>query len=205
VRNKKHKPGITSLFMMIPLWVGGAGYVRANPPSSAHVNSSQTSVATGVEPPGIFDAGCPGNPKCIEVPTLAREMLALINRDRLAPAYHLETKGLAHPLRWDTRLAQIAVAHTEAMLRRHYFGHVDPNGESPVERFYRAGIQWRSLGENIAVNSTVSLAEDAFMSEPPSQPNHRGNILNPAFNSVGVAAVRAPDGRIYITQDFAEE
>lgn len=91
------------------------------------------------------------------------------------------------------------------MLQQNYFGHVDSDGDSPVERLYKAGIRWHSMGENIAINSTVSLAEGAFMDEPPARANHRGNILNPAFNSVGVAAVRGPDARIYITQDFAEE
>jgi uncharacterized protein YkwD len=185
---------------------GGANY-RASPASSAHVNSNQTNVIPGSAPifPGIFGANCAANPQCPEVPLLARQMLALINHDRLAPAYLTETKGLAQPLRWDPRLAEIARAHSEAMIQQHYFGHVDPNGDSPVERLYKAGIRWHSMGENIAINSTVPLAETAFMNEPASQPNHRGNILNPAFNSVGVGAIRAPDARIYITQDFAEE
>lgn len=132
-------------------------------------------------------------------------MLSLINRDRLAPAYVAETKGEAQPLRWDPRLAAIALAHSEDMIRAHYFSHVEPDNESPVERFYKAGIQWRSMGENIGIGASVAAAQAAFMSEPPAQPNHRGNILNAGFNYVGVGVAQAPDGRVYITQDFAQE
>jgi len=180
----------------------------AKPGSSARVESKQTNFVK--EPPltlwVILGPGCAAGSQCPQVPPPARQMVELINRDRLAPAYYLETNGRALPLKWDSRLAQIALAHSEAMLREHYFGHVDPNGDSPVERFNRAGIRWRSLGENIAINSTVPLAEASFMNESPSQPNHRWNILNPAFNCVGVGIVRAPKaGIVYVTQDFAEE
>lgn len=205
--SRRHsRSGFTILLVGI-LWIGLAANLPAEPPASAHANATQVNITHGFLPdfPGIPDALCADNLKCMDISPLAKAMLHLINRDRLAPEYEAETKGLAHPLRWDPRLAEIARAHSEAMIRQHYFGHVDPDGDSPVERLYKAGIRWHSMGENIAINFTVPLAEAAFMNEPPAQANHRGNILNPVFNCVGVAAVRAPDARIYITQDFAEE
>ncbi|MGH9447345.1 MAG: CAP domain-containing protein, partial [Terriglobia bacterium] len=87
----------------------------------------------------------------------------------------------------------------------HYFSHTGPNGDSPIERFYKAGIQWRAMGENIVMNQNAVLAELALMNEPPSQHNHRHNILNPEFNYVGIGVARAPDGSVCITQDFAQE
>lgn len=42
------------------------------------------------------------------------------------------------------------------------------------------------------------------MNEPKFQHNHRGNILNPNYTHVGIGIVKAPDGYLYITQDFAE-
>jgi uncharacterized protein YkwD len=202
----RYKAGFRLLLACF-LWVAGEAKVIAKPPYSARVNSNQTNFVKESLPSFavILGPGCPLGPQCPQVPPLARQMLELINRDRLAPAYDVETKGRAQLLRWDPRLAEIAYAHSEAMLRGHYFSHVDPNGDSPVERFNRAGIRWHSMGENIAINSTVPLAEASFMNETPSQPNHRGNILNPAFNCVGVAVVPAPGAQIYVTQDFAEE
>jgi uncharacterized protein YkwD len=140
-----------------------------------------------------------------QMQSLATKMVSLINADRLAPAYAAETKGEAQPLQWDERLARVAQAHSEDMVRRHYFDHVDPKGDSPVERFYKAGVQWHNMGENIAINFTILAAQNKFMSEPPFARNHRGNILNPKFRYVGVGVAHAPDGRLYITQDFADE
>lgn len=132
-------------------------------------------------------------------------MLELINADRINPANDPETGGRARPLKWDPKLAQAALVHSEDMAARHYFSHIDPNGQSPVERFYYAGIRWTSMGENIAKDPTVVRAEEAFMSEPRFQPNHRANILSPKFNHVGIGIVRGPDGLLYVTQDFAKE
>jgi uncharacterized protein YkwD len=206
VAESRYKSGF-ALMLICFLWAARGAKIMADPPSSPSINTNARTLAPSSRPvsPSIFSTDCPSNPRCPRVPPLALEMVELIDRDRLAPAHYVETKGRARPLRWDPRLAEIARAHSEAMIREHFFGHLDPNGDSPVERLSKAGIQWRSMGENVAINSTVPLAEASFMNEPPSQPNHRGNILNPAFNCVGVAVVRAPDAQIYITQDFAEE
>src|SRR5579875_59834 len=155
--------------------------------------------------PLLGTPGCPGQSSCQGFDVLEKQMLELLNLDRLNPANRAETSGHALPLQWDPKLAQIALAHSQGMAMRHYFSHVDPNGDSPVERFYKVGIQWRSMGENIAKNETVERAEAAFMNEPCFQPNHRGNILNPQFNRVGIGVVRGADGLLYVTQDFAEE
>lgn len=142
---------------------------------------------------------------CQGLDAMSEQMLALVNVDRINPANQAETGGRALPLKWDPRLAEVALAHSESMVARHYFSHYDPDGLSPVERFYHAGIQWRSMGENIAKDSTVAGAEASFMNEPRFQPNHRGNILNREYNYVGIGIARGPDGLLYITQDFAKE
>jgi uncharacterized protein YkwD len=88
------------------------------------------------------------------------------------------------------------------MLRRHYFAHVDREGRTPADRINAAGIHWRALAENIAINRTVTDAENDLMDEPRFQQNHRGNILNPAYTDVGIGIVQGPNGDLYITQDF---
>ncbi len=44
---------------------------------------------------------------------------------------------------------------------------------------------WRKLGENVGRGGTIEIIHDAYMNSP----GHRANILDPAFNQMGVAAV----------------
>jgi uncharacterized protein YkwD len=134
--------------------------------------------------------------------TMAKQMLVLVNRDREDPANAAETRGRARPLRWNKELAAVALAHSRDMLRRRYFDHVDRDGRTPTDRINAAGIPWRALAENIAMNQTVAGAEEDLMDEPRFQQNHRGNILDPAYTAVGIGIVQAPNGDLYITQDF---
>jgi len=134
--------------------------------------------------------------------SLEKQMWALVNRDRRDPANAAETRGRARPLKWNEKLAAVALAHSRDMLRRRYFAHVDLEGRTPTDRINAAGIPWRALAENIAMNRTVTEAENDLMDEPRFQQNHRGNLLNPAYTDVGIGIVQAPNGDLYITQDF---
>ena len=78
----------------------------------------------------------------------------------------------------------------------------DPEGRSVAGRVEAAGMQWQTVGENIAIYGSVARAEAAFINEPRFTKNHRANILNPDFVEVGIGIVPGPDGRLYITQDF---
>ena len=133
---------------------------------------------------------------------LAKQMWVLVNRDRQDPANAAETHGRARPLKWNDKLAAVALAHSRDMLRRRYFAHVDREGRTPTDRINAAGIEWRALAENIALNQTVADAEKDLMDEPRFQQNHRGNILNPKYTDIGIGIVQAPNGDLYITQDF---
>lgn len=135
---------------------------------------------------------------------LEMQMLDLINRDRTDPSALQETKGHARPLQWDGRLAAIARLHSEEMAREGFFGHEGLDGSDPSNRVTRAGIQWRSTGENIAKSRDVAEAEAIFMDEPKFRQNHRANILNPEYTHVGIGIARGPDGTLYITQEFVQ-
>jgi uncharacterized protein YkwD len=136
---------------------------------------------------------------------LELQMLDLVNHDRTDPSTLQETKGRARPLQWDGRLAAVARLHSEDMAREGFFGHEGADGSEPANRVTRAGIQWRSTGENIAKCRDVAEAEAIFMNEPKFRQNHRGNILNPEYTHVGIGIARGPDGTLYITQEFVEE
>jgi len=133
---------------------------------------------------------------------LEKQTLELINRDRLAPEFFSETRGRARPLLWDDRLAAVARAHSEEMVRNAYFGHDAANGASPGERILSAGIPWARVGENIASCQSITQAESTFMDEPKFERNHRWNILNPDYTRLGVGIAKGSDGMLYITEDF---
>ncbi|MGC2332187.1 MAG: CAP domain-containing protein [Candidatus Acidiferrales bacterium] len=133
------------------------------------------------------------------------QMLDLVNHDRTDPSTVQETKGRARPLRWDGRLASVARLHSEEMAREGFFGHEGMDGSEPSNRVTRAGVQWRSTGENIAKCRDVAEAEALFMDEPKFRQNHRGNILNPDYTHIGIGIARGPDGMLYVTQEFVQE
>ena len=131
-------------------------------------------------------------------------MWELINRDRADRSYTSETDGRALALQWDDRLAAVARMHSEEMARNGFFSHEGADGSSPARRVSMAGIKWLSTGENIANCSGINEAESRFMNEPKFQQNHRWNILNVKYTHVGVGIAQAPDGSLYITQEFAQ-
>lgn len=77
-------------------------------------------------------------------------------------------------LSWHDPLADVAQEHSEDMVRRSFFGHVNPDGESPFDRMRAAGIRWSGpAGENLA----------AFVEDPATvldrwlrSPGHRANL-----------------------------
>jgi uncharacterized protein YkwD len=135
---------------------------------------------------------------------LEQLMYELVNRNRADPANAAETGGRALPLRWNDQLAAVARAHSLDMMNHGYFAHKDPQGRSVANRLDAAGVEWETVGENIAIYGSVEGAEAAFMNEPRFQKNHRANILSPGFTDVGIGVVQAPNGSLYITQDFYE-
>ena len=109
-----------------------------------------------------------------------------LNRDRAS-------NGLA-PLAWNDKLAKSAMNKACDMRDRHYFSHVDPDGEWPWVFIKNAGYMYRWAGENIAQNFTSDeAAEVAFIHSP----GHRANILNTNYKDVGTAQCG-----IYTVQHF---
>jgi uncharacterized protein YkwD len=133
---------------------------------------------------------------------MEQQMLELINRDRADPANTAETNGRALPLKWNESLAEVARAHSLDMLNKGYFAHEDGMGRNVANRVEAAGMAWQFVGENIAIYNSVASAQAAFMNEPRFTKNHRANILSAGFTEVGIGIVQAPNGSIYITQDF---
>ena len=131
---------------------------------------------------------------------LERDVFTRTNAERAR--YHLP------PLRYDEGLQQAAREHCDDMLRRGFFSHVNPEGESPSDRV----AQWdRRLigeaGENIWMGSGYTGALYAHL---PSEivggfmksPGHRANILREDFTHLGVG-VTFYNGTVHAAQVFA--
>ena len=68
---------------------------------------------------------------------------------------------------------------------------------SPLSAGAPAG--WRKLGENVGYGSSVDVVQGAFMNSPL----HKANILDPAFNNVGLGVTVDGNGRRWVVQEFA--
>jgi uncharacterized protein YkwD len=124
----------------------------------------------------------------------------------------------------DTKLDIIALEMSEDMAKRQFFDHLNPSGESPIDRAERHGYyqikilpngdDFFGIGENIVkipVGSVyrygdidpddpdriAQVAVESFMNSPP----HKATLLLPEFEGVGIGT--AYDGKnYYITQNF---
>lgn len=131
-----------------------------------------------------------------------RQALELLNATRANPRYRGETQDRAAALVWSPAAARVALRHSEEMARRHALSHSDREGANPGVRLADAGVAWIMAGENVGMAASFEAVNRLMMNEPAHQPNHRANILNPAFTEVGIGIYRAPDGLLWVTEDF---
>lgn len=123
-------------------------------------------------------------------PDLEAQMLVLVNEER--------TKRGLKPLAYDAALTPVARAHSTDMFVRGYFSHYTPEKTDPFDRMNKAGVKFRTAGENLALGRTLKICHEGLMNSP----GHKANILNPAFGRLGVGIM---DGGIYglmISQEF---
>jgi hypothetical protein len=97
----------------------------------------------------------------------------------------------------DTQLAAVARSHSSDMAENQFFSHVSPTNGDVTHRLNTAHVRYRNAGENIALDSSVDTAHQAFMNSPA----HRANVLNPDFTNIGVGVVRVGD-RVMVTEAF---
>lgn len=119
-------------------------------------------------------------------------MLKLLNQERVL--------GGLPALVADSRLRDVARAHSEEMLRLSYFAHDSPVSGSPFSRLRAAGIRYGTAGENLAYAPTVEVAHRGLMNST----EHRRNILLPEFRRVGIGVMRSGFWGRAFTQDFAD-
>jgi uncharacterized protein YkwD len=143
----------------------------------------------------------------VDLQAMEEEMYRLVNTVRSA---HLPGWIGTGKLKWQENLAAVARGHSADMLKRQYVAHVSPEGISAARRIGQNGISYVACGENIGIyygegahtSQAVREIHDAFMNQPRSMTNHRGNLLNPLWTHVGIGIAFNPDGSLVATQNF---
>lgn len=96
------------------------------------------------------------------------------------------------------QLDQVAREHAEAMQKTRSLGH-DVGDGMVKDRVEALGLSPRVVGENVARAETPERAHRAIWASP----SHRGNLLEARYDSLGVGAVRGPDG-LWVCEVFAD-
>lgn len=122
-----------------------------------------------------------------------RMMLEMINRSRAEFALP--------PLKFDSRLADVARGHSDDMRLHNFFAHISPTRGDLGARLARAGIKARRFTENIAVNQDLAAAHRSLMDSP----GHRKNILDADAGRVGIGIVAGDAKSLYVTENFLQE
>lgn len=121
-----------------------------------------------------------------------KKLLALLNLERAK-------RGL-NQLREEVTMAFVARKHSEDMFKKNYFGHLDPNGNDPLYRISKTGLNFESLAENLSYAPDAQTAHEGLMDSD----SHREAILSPKFSRVGIGVVDSGSYGKMITQFFAD-
>jgi uncharacterized protein YkwD len=132
-------------------------------------------------------SSCPGADVAFNAMTAAQaevSVVCLSNAARVAAG--LET------LRSHTQLRTAARRHAEDMQVRGYFDHVapdpSPHGPTLLDRINASGYPLRTAGENLASGQTTPRRATV---DWLTSPGHCRNLLDPAFDEVGVGRASA--------------
>lgn len=124
------------------------------------------------------------------VQTAAEQLLALANQSR--------AESGAGRLRWDPALAAAALKHCRRMVAEGPIAHRYAGEPDLAERTGQAGAHFSVIEENVAVGQSAAAIHDEWMRSP----GHRGNLLSPDVDRVGIAVV-ASRGVLYAVADYS--
>jgi uncharacterized protein YkwD len=128
---------------------------------------------------------------------LARARAALLARVNAERA-----KAGRPALRLDPRLNESAQRHAEDMMVHSYYDHSSPTGATPLDRIRKTGYKPHIVAENIARGPfTVDEVMDNWMLSP----EHRANLLHPAFRDFGAGIVVGRNPAVGFTVIWVED
>ncbi len=120
---------------------------------------------------------------------LEAQIVTLVNQRRAAGATcGGQAQPPVPPLVADPALRCAARVHSQDMVDRNYFDHVNLDGETPWDRMERAGYLWSRAGENIAAGNATA---EATMNQWMNSSGHCANIMSADFDDIGVGHVES--------------
>lgn len=156
---------------------------RRHRPANRHRHPATAQPPQQTVPPGQGGGG--------DADRYAQQVVTLVNSER--------GQHGCGALSVNPQLTLAAQRQSDDMVARHFFSHTNPDGVGPGARISATGYHWSTWGENIAYGQqTPTDVMTAWMNSP----GHRANILNCAFQEIGVG-VNLDSGTPYWTQDFA--
>jgi uncharacterized protein YkwD len=176
--------------MFVLAFMFGAVVIGAHPtffgePAAAS-NSAAAQGAT-LKPVAATSADIPFNGGEFQT---EQQLLQFANQDRAQAGLALLTL--------DSGLSHAARVHAQAMTDARQLSHQFTGEPSLAQRLAAATkLQLDQEGENVALDYDAQGAEHHLMLSPP----HRANLLNPAYNVIGLGIVQSGD-HLYIVQDF---
>jgi uncharacterized protein YkwD len=120
---------------------------------------------------------------------MARDIFDRVNAER-------EARGV-QPVTWNEDLAAIARSWSEEMASRGQLEHQDVREILQGDEL----SGFTSVGENV-FESTGPVPAGAIHAGWMRSDSHRGNVVNPGWNRLGVGVVCADDGSVWATQEF---
>lgn len=157
---------------------------------SLKAKNSPVLLRSATPEPIFMDNGATPETITATISELEQGMLDLVNQERQA-------QGLQAVV-WSDELSNVAQGHSNDMVSRGFFDHVNPDGESPDDRRLEGGIT-TLVGENLAKAPSLASAHEGLMNSPP----HRANILNPEWERLGIGVAKDADGYLLFTQLFS--
>ena len=103
----------------------------------------------------------------------------------------------APALRWNDTLEAAAEGHLQDMHDNHYFGHIAPDGSSPIQRAQALGYTGEYVGENIAEGYS---SLDQVMSAWINSPDHCQAMMDTLYKEMGAARLND-----YWDQEFGRQ
>ncbi|WP_422931123.1 CAP domain-containing protein [Singulisphaera sp. PoT] len=103
-------------------------------------------------------------------------------------------------LKSDPKLESAALVQARDMAEHNKMTHEGSDGSTAAQRIERANFHYRGAAENVAAGQRdVDEVMQAWLDSPP----HKKNILGD-FTEIGVACVKAKDGKPYWCVDFGK-
>ncbi|MBN1221578.1 MAG: hypothetical protein JXM69_21835 [Anaerolineae bacterium] len=125
-------------------------------------------------------------------PTPEEQLIALINAER--------SRNGRSPLSINPLLMQAAEAHSQDMVNRNFFDHINPDGQDPGDRLDNVGYNYAWAGETIGAGYTTPQAMfNAWMNSS----GHRDILMEKEFTEIGIGYVTGGYYGHYWTADLA--